>query len=333
MLGGGNGTSRLLLALKPLLASGDISALHALVLNADDGGSTGRLREQYDVSAMGDLTKCLVSLSDFQGDVRGDQFLQALDHRFDRGDFAGHTLRNIVLTSLEQISDIDAGIAMMSRLLQVPKYAGVVPITLRPLKQQVTAPVAGQQSLLGEGQHFISHNVNLQADTTWQPGDVRVTFVEKETPLNLRAVKLLQQATHIVIAPGHTYGTILPALALPALTYVLRENKAKIIAVKSLLTTPRQTTGWSGEDFIKVYETYVGRTIDTVIGNTGTASVPLVNGQDWIRFKSAQHPYELILEDVVSSHLIRPQAGDSVPRAVVVHDEEKLRRILQGVFL
>src|SRR3989344_20291 len=100
ILGGGNGTSRLLRALAPLLAGGELASLHALVLNADDGGSTGRLRAQYHVSAMGDLTRCLVALSGFHGDRRGEQLLAALGYRVASGDFAGHTLRNIFLTSL-----------------------------------------------------------------------------------------------------------------------------------------------------------------------------------------------------------------------------------------
>jgi len=64
ILGGGNGTSQLLRALVPLLVEEKLASLHALVLNADDGGSTGRLREQYGVGAMGDMTNCLTALSE-----------------------------------------------------------------------------------------------------------------------------------------------------------------------------------------------------------------------------------------------------------------------------
>ena len=335
VLGGGNGTSRLLEALKPLLSEGQIASLHALVLNADDGGSTGRLREQYDVSAMGDLTKCLMALSNFHGDVRGEQFLQALDHRFDRGDFAGHTMRNMFLTALEMTRDnIDDALAMMARLLQIPKSSGVVPTTVRPLTQQVVV----EGGVLGEGQHFISHNVNLQADPTWQPGTVEVQFAEGDVSVNPRAAAVLQAATHIIVAPGHTYGTILPTLALPALQRALTKHPATLIVVMPLLTTPQQTTGWTGEDFVRVYEKYLGRQVDVVIGNTGTTNTELVPGQAWVRFTqhpsaagfaAQQHAYELLQDDLVSSEE-QPQAReDSVPRAIVINDAEKVGKILR----
>ena len=326
VLGGGNGTSRLLEALKPQLDAGEISSLHALVLNADDGGSTGRLREQYDVSAMGDLTKCLMALSNFHGDIRGEQFLQALDHRFDRGDFSGHTMRNMFLTALEMTRDsVDDALAMMARLLTIPKNSGVVPTTLRPLTQQVVAD--GQ--VLGEGQHFISHNVNLQADPAWQPGAVQVQFAEGDVDLNPRAAAVLEAATHIIVAPGHTYGTILPTLALQSLQRTITRNSAKLIVVMDLLTTPHRTDKYPGEDFVRVYEAYLGRSVDVVVGNTGTTDTELVPGQAWVRFGEQEHTYELILDDVVSSERQQQTNQDSVPRAIVIHDAGKMKQLLQ----
>ncbi|MDP3997315.1 MAG: 2-phospho-L-lactate transferase CofD family protein [Candidatus Andersenbacteria bacterium] len=332
VLGGGNGTSRLLLALRPWLSAGKISSLHALVHMADDGGSTGRLRDQYGVAAMGDLTKSLMALSSFRGDVRGDEFLEALEYRFAGGDFQGHTLRNIFLTSLEKTSDIDTAIATMARILQVPKYSGVVPTTLKPLTQRVVIEFDGRSNLLGEGQHSISHRVNLQADPRWKPGDVRVQFAEGDVPLNPRAEKAIAEATYIIVAPGHTYGTILPTLALPALGRAVKKSKAKIIVVMPLLTTPRQTTAWTGEDFVRVYELYMGREVDVVLVNTDELGMALVEGQAWVEFKEKDHKYDLIEVSLVSAEKPRRQDGDVVPRAIVVHDEEKVRKALLSTF-
>ncbi|MGH7927981.1 MAG: gluconeogenesis factor YvcK family protein, partial [Candidatus Binatia bacterium] len=147
VLGGGNGTSQLLKALLPLLKDGRVASLHALVNTTDDGGSTGRLREQYAVGALGDLTRCLLALSGLRGDIRGEKFLKALEYRFSSGDFKGHTLRNALLAALEITSDIDAAIATFARVLQVPKYAGVIPITLKPLTQQVEIKDDGKKQV------------------------------------------------------------------------------------------------------------------------------------------------------------------------------------------
>lgn len=329
VLGGGNGTSRLLAAFKPLLEDGRLASLHALVHMADDGGSTGRLRDQYGVMAMGDLTKCLMALSGFHGDVRGEEFLRALEYRFDSGDFGGHTLRNIFLTALEKTSeDIDAAIATMARILQIPKYSGVIPTTLVPLTQQVYIRFDGESNWLGEGQHSISHSVNLQADPRWWPGEVRVAFKEGDVLLNPRALKVLQEATHIIVAPGHTFGTILPTLALPALGREMKETDASVMAVMPLLTTPRQTEGWTGEEFVRVYESYIDRPMDVVVANSGAAPVELVPGQDWVKFADGDHDYRLVSADLVSNEKARKQAGDTVPRAVVVHDSNKVRDAL-----
>jgi uncharacterized cofD-like protein len=332
VLGGGNGTSRLLLALKIALEQGRISSLHALVLNADDGGSTGRLRSQYGVAAMGDLTKSLMALSGFQGDRRGEQLLEALNYRFEGGDFGGHTLRNVFLASLEKTSGLDAAVSMMARVLQLPKEAGAVPTTLKALTQQVVIERDGQQELLGEGQHFISHKVNLQVEPSWSPGQVRVGFKEGEEPLNPRASELLQQATRVIIAPGHTYGTILPTLALPALGRELARVKAKLMVVMTLLTTPKQTSGWSGEDFVRVYESYLGgKKVEVVLANTGKGEVELVEGQEWVRFKEKKHGYQLIEQEMVSTKRPRVVASDVVPRAIAVHETKVLQAVFDGI--
>ena len=334
VLGGGTGTSVLLKSLLPKLEAGQIESLHALVHMADDGGSTGRLRDQYGVAAMGDLTKCLVALSSFQGDIRGDEFLRALDYRFSSGDFEGHTLRNTFLTSLEKTSDLDTAIATMARILQIPKASGVVPTTLTPVTQQVSINFNdGQDRLLGQGQHSISHQVNFQADPRWEPGDIKVGFAEHEVALNPRAQLVLEAATHYLVAPGHTYGTILPTLALPSLQQVVGSSTVPLTVVMTLLTTAQQTAGWSGEDFVRVYESYLRRPVAVVLANSGRVDVELVAGQGWVEFGTSDHSYTLLLANLVSSTLKPAQAGDVVPRAIVVHDSVLVGKLLDKVLL
>lgn len=327
VLGGGNGSSHLLRALLPLLQAEKIASLHSLVQMADDGGSTGRLRKQYQVGAMGDISRCLLALSPLRDDVRGRKFIEALEYRFTSGDFEGHTLRNTLLTAMELTSDLDAAIATFARVLQIPKYSGVIPTTLTGITQQV---IDASGVVLGEGEHFISHNVDLQHSADTKPGDVQVMFKEKRVMLNARAGQALEAATHIIVAPGHTFGTILPALASLNINsaFSIKETDCKLLVVMTLLTTPKQTTGWSGEDFVRVYESYLGRPVDTVIANTGTTPTDLVEGQTWVEFSEKDHPYKLISEKLVSTESQKLQAGDAVPRAIVVHDEGRLRTIL-----
>lgn len=331
VLGGGNGTSRLLLALVPLLQDKTIDSLHALVHMADDGGSTGRLREQYEVGAVGDITRCLLALSSLRGDIRGDEFLRALEYRFENGDFVGHTLRNALLTALELTSNLDTAIATFARVLQIPKYAGVIPTTLKPLTQQVILQKDGTQILLGSGQHFISWNVDVQQDSSWKPEDIRVQFKERTQEMNPRAKEVLEEATHIIIAPGHTYGSILPTLASLSLGNLeaLKNSNAHVTAVMTLLTTPLHTVGWSGEDFVRVYESYVQRPINLVVANTGRVEIDFVPGQAWVDFSLDEHPYELERVNVVRKVATAQNIQDVVPRAVLVHDSKTMSKLFR----
>lgn len=334
VLGGGNGTSRLLRALLPFLHDGSLRSLHALIHMADDGGSTGRLREQYAVGAMGDLTKCLLALSSLHGDIRGDAFLKALEFRFANGDFQGHTLRNALLAALELTSDIDSAIATFARVLQVPKYAGVIPTTLQAITQRVSVVQGGNEHVLGRGQHFISWNVNVQENPSWNIEDIRVGFDEKDVPLNPRAHRALENATHIIVAPGHTYGSILPTLASLSLDNpdVLAGSRAHITVVMTLLTTPLHTVGWTGEDFVRVYESYLKRNVDLVIANTGRAAVSLVPGQAWVDFSQEDHSYAIDRADIVRVVETPQQSSDSVPRPVLVHDSQRMQEIFRRAY-
>ena len=333
VLGGGNGTSRLLKALLPWQMEGKIESLYALVHMADDGGSTGKLRAQYEVGAMGDLTNSLMALSTLWGDVRGEELLKALMYRFESGDFKGHSLRNILLTVFELTSsDIDSAIAIMARMVQIPKFTGVIPLTEKALTQQVVVGEGASEHVLGEGQHFISWNVDLQADAAWKPGDVKITFKEKDVELNPRAAKALLEATHIIVAPGHTVGTIMPMLATPGLMQAIEKNPANLIIVMTLLTTPRHTTGWSGEDFVRVYQSYLGRGADVVVANTSMPDIGLVAGQDWVKFGDVNHTYELLKAEVAKVLDIQQLKADVVPRPILVHDSEKMKEVFGRLF-
>jgi len=186
---------------------------------------------------------------------------------------------------------------------------------------------------LAEGEHNISHKVNLQVDSRWQPGQVRVCFAEGDAELNPRALAVLKTATHLIVAPGHTFGTTLPTLALPALGRILSQLTAEVVVVMTLLTTPRQTSGWMGEDFVRVYESYLQRGVDTVIANTGKAPIELVQGQSWVRFKESDHKYALVQDDIVSTQEQKLVEGDVVPRAVVIHDSEQMQKLLSDILI
>ena len=95
----------------------------------------------------------------------------------------------------------------------------------------------------------------------------------------------------------------------------------------TLLTTPLHTVGWSGEDFVRVYESYINRPVDLVVANSGRVPMDFVAGQSWVEFTEHDHPYELIHKDIVRVVESKQDIHDVVPRPVLVHDAQEMTNI------
>jgi len=254
VIGGGTGSFTLLTALKD-----HTSNIAALVNMADDGGSTGVLRDELGVLPPGDIRQCLVALS------RAPEIRDLFNYRFDEGGLKGHAFGNLFLTALEKMSgDFAAGVKLASEVLNI---AGTVePITLT----NVRLAMKSAKGKVTRGEFRI-------ADADFQSKRPKF-WLEPEAEANPRAISAIYHADMVVIAPGSLYGSLAPALIVPGIGEALRKTKAFKVYVCNLVTKPGQTDGFAVDDFVEEIERLSGTSfLDAVLFNTEMPSDDLLN--------------------------------------------------------
>ncbi len=243
VIGGGTGMPVLLRGLKDYPID-----LSALVTVADDGGSTGRLRNEMDIPATGDIRNVIASLSNAE-----PMLLELFQHRFEKGNgLSGHALGNLLLAAIASISgDFYKGIQEVSRVLNVK--GNIYPISNEPMTLHATL----------EDGTVISGESNIPLATA-AIQSVSVT-PENVSPLP-EAVRAIEQADMIVISPGSLYTSILPNLIIPHIKEAIQQTKAHVVYVCNVMTQAGETTGYCASDHIQVIFDHIGyNTIDSII--------------------------------------------------------------------
>lgn len=245
LIGGGTGSFTLLSALKK-----KTSQIAALVNMADDGGSTGVLRDELGALPPGDVRQCLVALSDTP------ELRDLFTYRFEEGTLKGHAFGNLFLTACEKMTgDFARGVELASEVLNI---TGVVePVTLT----NVRLAMSDHKGKVVRGEFQIAHEVF---------GGNRPQFwLEPDAEANPKAIAAIMQADIVVIAPGNLYGSLAPALIVPGIGKALAKTKACCMYVCNLVTKPGQTDGFEVHDFADEIERLAGvKFLDAVIFNT-----------------------------------------------------------------
>ena len=257
VIGGGTGSFTLLSSLKD-----HTSSIAALVNMADDGGSTGALRDELGVLPPGDVRQCLVALS------RTPEMRDVFNYRFEDGSLKGHAFGNIFLTALEKMTgDFGEGIELASKVLNI--VGSVEPITLTNI--HMAAKISDSLDIKGE--HKIS-----ESDFAGNKPDIRLEASDGgEVEVNPQAIAAIEQADMVVIAPGNLYSSLAPALVVPGVGEALARTKAVRVYVANLVTKPGQTDGYDVCEFTREIERFAGHTfIDAVLFNTEKPSESLL---------------------------------------------------------
>jgi len=217
-LGGGHGTAVTLRAARHYAGQ-----LTGVVSVADDGGSSGRLRELLNVVALGDMRKCLVALA-----AEDSALARAFEHRFEDGELAGHALGNLILAGLvEATGDLVSGVRAAADLLGA--HGDVLPATSERVVLKAEAAngsVAGQVAVMGTGD---IQTVELV------PGDAQ--------PPRL-AVERIEAADQIVIGPGSLFTSILAAVAVKGISEAVGRSAAQRVYVCNLRPQIPETAGF-----------------------------------------------------------------------------------------
>ncbi len=243
-LGGGTGLSNLLGGLKRHTAN-----LTGVVAVTDDGGSTGRLRESFDVPAVGDLTDCLAALSEVE------QMPDLMKYRFKRGgELSGHTFGNLFLVSLYELTgDFAEAVRMADRVLALA--GSVYPST--PAPARLVAELEDGSRIEGESR------------VRETPGRVRRVWLEPAgPPVMPEVLRAIERARLIVLGPGSLFTSVIPSFLPPDLSQAIRRSEARLVYVVNIMTEAGETDGMNAYDHYRAVAEHLGRRPDAVVVHT-----------------------------------------------------------------
>lgn len=245
VIGGGHGQSTICRGIKNI-ACADITAI---VTVADDGGSTGRLRKQFHIPAMGDIRNVMISLAESE-----TLMTDLMDYRFEdpdgsESDIAGHNLGNLILTALtKQCGSFLEAIQTIGKVLNVK--GKIVPATTQ---------VISLFALMDDGVI-----VKGEANIPTRDNKIRRVFYDTPVIATPDAIQAILEADLIIYGIGSVYTSILPNVIIPEIRTALSETKAKRIYFCNAMTQPGETDGYSLEDHVRALNQH-GAVVDAVV--------------------------------------------------------------------
>lgn len=271
VLGGGTGSSTLLRGLKefPL----DITAIVSV---CDDGRSTGVLREEFNIPAVGDIRRVLVALSETEPLV-----MELFNYRFHTtSELDGHTVGNLLLTASSEITgNLSDGIEALSKVFNLK--GKVVPLT----EDNVVLMGEMADGTIVEGEHNITENTNA----------VKRVFYKEEPVPTKEAIRALEEADLILLSMGSLFTSIIPNLICEEIVEAIDRSHGKIMYVCNMVTQPGETEDFKVSDHIRLINQYLGkRKVDVVIANDGIIDEAMAKRYESLEQKD---PVELDRED------------------------------------
>ena len=301
-LGGGHGLAASLSALRLVT-----DRITAVVTVADDGGSSGRLRDEFGVLPPGDLRMALAALCD---DTEwGHQWRDVLQHRFaGDGHLAGHAVGNLLIVSLwDLLGDAVDGLDLVGRLLNA--RGRVLPMAAVPLN--IEASVMGADP----GQPFEITTVRGQVEVATTAGRVLAVHLNPdEPPACDEAVAAIKAADWVVLGPGSWFTSVMPHLLVPGIRDALLDTSAKRMLTLNLVMHTRETVGFSAADHLEVLAAHAPDLhLDVVLADSD-----VVEDESLLRRVAEGMGAELVLASV-SDHGL-PGHHDSLRLAAAYRD-------------
>ncbi|MGW9403843.1 gluconeogenesis factor YvcK family protein [Arthrobacter sp. NPDC055585] len=267
-LGGGHGLSATLSALRLLTTD-----LTAVVTVADNGGSSGRLREELDVLPPGDLRMALAALCDDTD--WGRTWRDVMQHRFQSkpgvdGSLDNHALGNLLIVTLwELLGDPVAGLQWAGALLGA--RGQVLPMSTHPLTIQGDVL---RQTASGLRHETVTGQAELAVAGT-RSNVVNVRLLPSDAPACPDALTAIERADWVILGPGSWYTSVLPHLLLPQLRDALCSTNARRCLTMNLRNETKETAGMSAVDHLHAIRRYApGFKVDAVLADPAVVEDP-----------------------------------------------------------
>lgn len=301
-IGGGTGLSTMLAGLKQLVGKTDdelwIETLSAIVTVSDDGGSSGRLRDELQMLPPGDIRNCMIALSE-----DANLISRLFRHRF-RGDggLGGHSFGNLFLAALTEIYGFSEAIRLSSEVIASKGH--IYPATLSDVR--LAAELEDGSVVRGE----------TQISASKVP--IRHLHLEPEECLPLpQALNAIRAADIITVGPGSLYTSILPNLLVAKVARVIGQSSATKIFVSNLMTQPGETDGYSAREHLEAVRKYAPEIhFDFVVVNNRRIS------EEQAERYAAEGAYQIGIDDPIDDAL---DQTTEVMRGDLLDDGEKVR--------
>jgi len=308
-IGGGTGLSVLLRGLKLFTSN-----ITAIVTVADDGGGSGKLREDLGMLPPGDIRNCILALAEMEPTME-----KLLQYRFEDGNLKGQSFGNLLIASMNGISDsFEEAIKKINEVLAVT--GNVFPVTLEDItlfgKLENGMVVRGESNIPLKS---IEQNCRIE----------RVFIKPKEAEALQEAISAILSADIIVLGPGSLYTSILPNLLVKDICKAITKTKAKVIYIPNIMTQPGETGHYSLWEHVETIINHCPSiTIDYVIANKGSITdevyskymeegAQLVKITDGDRNELLNNRIKLIEDNLVE-----------IKRDYVRHDAVKLSKLI-----
>lgn len=320
-IGGGTGLSSLLRGLKHLTRN-----ITAVVTVMDDSGSSGQLRKELQILPPGDIRNCLIALAEDESKTS-----KLFNHRFGNGTLHGHSLGNLVIAGLQEMTgSFDKAIEEMSLILNT--RGQVLPTTLEDV--ELVAKLDDGRIIQGESRIPMAG------------GRIRKMWLSREpVPAYPKVLEELGRADIIILGPGSLYTSVISNLLVSGVREAIERASATKFYIINLMTQPGETDDFSAQDHLQALDEYLRvRSLDFVILNSQPVppellaqyaqegSRPVEDDLGETNEWGVQVVREELLEVVT---LLRRQGGRQGP--TVKHNPERLARVIQrcvpGVFL
>ena len=283
VIGGGKGQSALLRGLK------NIEDIHltAIVTVADDGGSTGRLREEFDIPGMGDIRNVMVALAESETMIS-----QIMNYRFDeskRSSLAGHNLGNLILTALtEESGSFMGAVTNMSKVLNVK--GDVFPAST----DVITLCARMEDGTIVRGESNIPKYLN----------SIEEVYYDVVVEATKESVAAIQSADIILFGVGSLYTSIIPNVIIPEINEAIRTSKAKKVYYCNAMSQPGETEGYTGEGHVDAIIKHGVEHIDLVVRASDEVPEDVIRnyqeeGSHMIRFAHENHDYAILSQELL----------------------------------
>lgn len=255
VIGGGTGNFAVLHGLKDYNLD-----LSAIVSMADDGGSTGILRDELGVLPPGDVRQCLVALSNSSELMRS-----LMNYRFENGGLVGHSFGNLLLSALEKVTgSFERAVEETGKILFI--QGRVIPVTTHQVRLKML--LNNRRLLEGEKEVYLSEEIDQGYSSL---------FLEPFPTANPHAIDAIMQADLIVMGPGGLHTSLIPNLLVEGISEALRSSRAKKVFVVNLMNRKGQTTGFRVSHYLAEITRFVGEDVfNHVLVNSQRPSSELI---------------------------------------------------------